>query len=65
MKKESEADYFARRERAARDLAAKAADPAVARVHQELADNYAAAASNAADCAAGVGRGAADDRPST
>jgi hypothetical protein len=34
-------DYYARREKSERDLAARTADPHIARIHSELADRYA------------------------
>ena len=48
MTGESEAAYFLRREKAARQRAERAADPHIARIHGELADHYAHAASVAA-----------------
>lgn len=41
MRHDNDIEYYRRREAAARNLAAQAGNPAISRVHLEMADEYA------------------------
>ena len=47
MEHDYDADYYLRREAKERELARKATDPGISRIHNELADAYAAKARSA------------------
>lgn len=57
------ADYYLRRERVARDLAARAADPSVSRIHAVMADRYAELAVAAAESGRSAHRPSPSDTP--